>query len=71
MAIYAVVRAAHRREAFAAAQYAVDAAKHRVPIWKEEFYTDGTSAFVTGCCIAEDVELHDDPHHHEHGHQHA
>lgn len=52
MAIYAVVRAAHRREAFAAAQYAVDAVKHRAPIWKEEFYADGSSAFVTGCCIA-------------------
>ena len=52
MAIYAVVRAAHRKEAFAAAQYAVDAVKHRVPIWKEEFYADGSSAFVQGCCIA-------------------
>ena len=54
MAIYAVVRATHRREAFAAAQYAVDAVKHRAPIWKEEFYADGSSAFVTGCCIAHD-----------------
>lgn len=51
-AIYAVVRAAHRREAFAAAQYAVDRVKHAVPIWKEEFYADGGSAFVSGCCIA-------------------
>jgi molybdopterin synthase catalytic subunit len=54
-AIYAVVRAAHRREAFAAAQYAVDAVKHRVPVWKEEFYADGGSAFVQGCCIAHDT----------------
>jgi len=52
VAIYAIVRAAHRREAFAAAQYAVDAVKHRVPVWKEEFYADGGSAFVQGCCIA-------------------
>jgi len=50
-AIYAVVRAAHRREAFAAAQYAVDRVKHEVPIWKEEFYADGSSAFVQGCCL--------------------
>jgi molybdopterin synthase catalytic subunit len=55
VAIYAVVRAAHRREAFAAAQYAVDAVKHRVPVWKEEFYADGSSAFVQGCCIANGV----------------
>lgn len=54
VAIYAIVRAAHRREAFAAAQYAVDAVKHRVPVWKEEFYADGSSAFVQGCCIAPD-----------------
>jgi molybdopterin synthase catalytic subunit len=54
VAIYAIVRASHRREAFAAAQYAVDAVKHRVPVWKEEFYADGSSAFVQGCCIAHD-----------------
>jgi len=54
-AIYAVVRAAHRKEAFAAARYAVDRVKHEVPIWKEEFYADGGSAFVQGCCIAEGV----------------
>ena len=54
VAIYAVVRAAHRREAFAAAQYAVDRVKHEVPVWKEEFYADGSSAFVQGCCIAHD-----------------
>lgn len=56
LAIYAVVRAAHRREAFAAAQYAVDRVKHGVPVWKEEFYADGSSAFVNGCCIAHDEE---------------
>jgi molybdopterin synthase catalytic subunit len=54
VAIYAIVRAAHRREAFAAAQYAVDRVKHEVPVWKEEFYADGSSAFVEGCCIAHD-----------------
>jgi molybdopterin synthase catalytic subunit len=75
-AILAVVRAPHRAEAFAALRAVVDAVKHRVPIWKEEFYTDGTSAFVTGCCIAEDAaqphEVQEDhPHHHAHGHQHA
>ena len=54
VAIYAVVRAAHRREAFAAAQYAVDRVKHGVPVGKEEFYADGSSAFVEGCCLAHD-----------------
>ena len=55
-AIIAVVRSAHRAEAFAALRHAVDATKHRAPIWKEEFYPDGTSTFVSGCCIAPDGE---------------
>ena len=53
-AIVAVVRSAHRAEAFAALIEVVDAVKHRVPIWKEEWYADGTSEFVEGCSIAED-----------------
>lgn len=55
-AIIAVVRSAHRAEAFAALRYAVDATKARAPIWKEEFYPDGSSSFVQGCCIAPDQE---------------
>ncbi len=53
VAIYALVRAAHRAEAFAALRAAVDLTKHTVPIWKEEFYADGGSAFVEGCCIGD------------------
>ena len=68
MAIVWVVRAPHRAEACDACRYAVDAVKHVAPIWKEEFYTDGSSAFVEGCCIRDDG--HDDtprPHrHHSH-----
>jgi molybdopterin synthase catalytic subunit len=52
-AIVAVVRSAHRTEAFQALQWAVHEVKHRVPIWKEEFYTDGDSDFVAGTSIAE------------------
>lgn len=54
-AIIAVVRSAHRAEAFAALRHAVDATKARAPIWKEEFYPDGSSSFVQGCCIAPDA----------------
>lgn len=56
IAIVAVVRSGHRAEAFAALRYAVDSTKHRAPIWKEEFYPDGTSEFVQGCCIAPGTE---------------
>ncbi|MEK6806174.1 MAG: molybdenum cofactor biosynthesis protein MoaE [Pseudomonadota bacterium] len=64
VAIYCVARSPHRAEAFAACRQAVDEVKHRVPIWKEEFYADGSSAFVQGCCIRQD-QAH---HHHEHAH---
>jgi molybdopterin synthase catalytic subunit len=50
-AIIAVVRSAHRGECFAAIAAVVEAVKHRVPIWKEEFYADGTRAFVQGCAL--------------------
>lgn len=73
-AIIAVVRAPHRAEAFAALRAAVDATKHTVPIWKEEFYADGTSAFVTGCCIGDaQPDPQDMPapkHDHDHDHHH-
>lgn len=54
VAIYAVARSDHRREAFAACEEAVERVKHEVPVWKEEFYTDGSSVFVEGCCIRTD-----------------
>lgn len=67
IAIVCVVRAPHRAEAFDACRYAVDAVKHGAPIWKEEFYTDGSSAFVEGCCIRDDLDAPATPHrHHSH-----
>jgi len=33
----------HRGEAFEACQFAIDALKHKAPIWKKEFYEDGSS----------------------------
>jgi len=42
-AVIIVVGAAHREEAFAACQYAIDRIKEVVPIWKKEFYDDGSS----------------------------
>lgn len=56
VAIYAVARSGHRREAFAACEEAVERVKHEVPVWKEEFYSDGTSVFVDGCCIRRDFQ---------------
>lgn len=43
-----VVRSAHRADAFDAAEWAIDTLKQRVPIWKNDFYADGTSAYQDG-----------------------
>ena len=42
-AIVIAVGAAHRKEAFEACQYAIDRIKQVVPIWKKEFYQDGST----------------------------
>jgi molybdopterin synthase catalytic subunit len=36
------VTSPHRAEAFAACRHAIDALKARVPIWKKEYYADGS-----------------------------
>lgn len=36
------VTAPHRDAAFAACRHAIDALKSRVPIWKKEYYADGS-----------------------------
>ena len=41
------VASAHRAEAFEACRYAIDTLKRTVPIWKKEFYADG-SAWIEG-----------------------
>jgi molybdopterin synthase catalytic subunit len=38
--------AAHRDEAFAACRHGIEEMKRRVPIWKREYYTDGSVAWV-------------------------
>ncbi|MFN4187081.1 MULTISPECIES: molybdenum cofactor biosynthesis protein MoaE [Acinetobacter] len=71
-AIIAMVYAPHRREAFAACEEAVERVKHEVPVWKEEFYMDGSSQYVAGCCIRKDhspeVEQHQKKIVHSHAH---
>jgi molybdopterin synthase catalytic subunit len=63
-AIIAIAYAPHRREAFQACEEAVERVKHEVPVWKEEFYTDGSSQYVAGCCIRQDYDEKYEQHHH-------
>ncbi|GMV28882.1 MAG: hypothetical protein AMXMBFR59_10070 [Rhodanobacteraceae bacterium] len=46
LAVWVGVSAAHRDAAFAACRYVIDEIKRRVPIWKNEFYTDGASGWL-------------------------
>jgi molybdopterin synthase catalytic subunit len=46
MAVWVGVSAAHRGEAFDACRFIIDEVKHRVPIWKKEYYQDGDSGWV-------------------------
>jgi molybdopterin synthase catalytic subunit len=39
----------HRAEAFAACQYVIDALKQQAPIWKKEWFSDGSSRWAN-CC---------------------
>jgi molybdopterin synthase catalytic subunit len=45
-AVWVGVSSAHRAEAFAACRYIIDEVKHRVPIWKKEYYANGDSGWV-------------------------
>jgi len=46
MAVAVAVGGAHRDEAFAACRWIIEEVKRSVPIWKREFYLDGTVGWV-------------------------
>ncbi|MEI6249989.1 MAG: molybdenum cofactor biosynthesis protein MoaE [Actinomycetes bacterium] len=46
IAVICGVATVHRDDAFAACQLLIDTLKSEVPIWKEEFYLDGSTHWV-------------------------
>ncbi|MCU1436665.1 MAG: molybdenum cofactor biosynthesis protein MoaE [Pseudarthrobacter sp.] len=48
-ALVCAVSAAHRGQAFAVCSELVDRIKEQVPIWKEQFFADGTVEWVGAC----------------------
>jgi molybdopterin synthase catalytic subunit len=42
LAVAIAVAAPHRAQAFDACRWLIDALKQRVPIWKKEWYADGS-----------------------------
>ncbi len=45
-AVAVVTASAHRDAALAACRFVIDEVKRRTPIWKQEFYADGSVAWV-------------------------
>lgn len=45
--VFIVISSAHRKEAFGALEDAINAYKHRSPVWKKEIYDDGTGEWIT------------------------
>ena len=48
VSVAVAVSSPHRAEAFDACRFVIDTVKHRVPIWKKEFFEEG-EAWVEGC----------------------
>jgi molybdopterin synthase catalytic subunit len=51
LAVVVAAGTPHRDEAFQACRHAIEAVKHRAPIWKQEHYVDGDSAWSEGCSL--------------------
>jgi len=47
-AVWIGVWASHRDEAFKGCRYIIEEIKKRLLIWKKEYYTDGSSAWIRG-----------------------
>ncbi len=43
IAVWIEVGSAHRDEAYRASRFLIEEIKHKVPIWKKEYFEDGTS----------------------------
>ncbi|MCC9137479.1 molybdenum cofactor biosynthesis protein MoaE [Pontibacter silvestris] len=60
-AVVVITASPHRSEAYAANRYIIDRIKHEVPIWKCEYFTDGTKKWGGNCnChdVTGDVNKH-------------
>ncbi len=48
-AVIVITASPHRSEAYEANRYIIDRIKHEVPIWKCEYFTDGTKEWGGNC----------------------
>ena len=64
-AVVVITGSGHRKEAYDANRFIIDRVKNEVPIWKHEFFADGTSEWGQNCdCVVNACE-HEHHHHHE------
>lgn len=64
-AVVVITGSGHRKEAYDANRFIIDRVKNEVPIWKHEFFTDGTSEWGQNCDCATNEHEHHHLHHHE------
>ena len=58
-AVVVITAAAHRSEAYAANRFIIDKIKHEVPIWKCEYFSDGSKEWGGNCnCAAVTGDVH-------------
>lgn len=58
-AVVVITASAHRSEAYAANRFIIDKIKHEAPIWKCEYFTDGTKEWGGNCnCAAITGDAH-------------
>ncbi|ABG58596.1 molybdenum cofactor biosynthesis protein MoaE [Cytophaga hutchinsonii] len=48
-AVVVITASRHRKEAYEANQYIINRVKHEAPIWKREYFADGTSEWGHNC----------------------
>ena len=46
ISVIVAVGSPHRKEGFEACQYAIDTLKYHAPVWKKEYWIDGSSGWV-------------------------
>lgn len=56
LAVWVGVSAAHREGAFQACRYIIDEIKRRLPIWKKEYYADGSAEWVNCTACSQQVD---------------
>jgi molybdopterin synthase catalytic subunit len=56
ISVVIAVGSPHRQEAFEACRYVIEELKKRAPVWKQEHYKDGKSAWLPGHSLVREAE---------------